>query len=418
MLKSVKLQSRQSEIRQRLSDLIDKADRSDEETREIESLDGEYKKNEVEYRAALVIEDEERREAGRELETRQSNEWNGLVGQFELRQVADHYMHQNALSGPTAEVVSELRAKGTFQGVPVPWEVLETRAGETISAGTPDPIRTSPIIERLFPQSVAARMGGSMVNIGTGEMEYPVTTSAVSASWQNGETADIADPSEYTTTDRPLAPDNTLGIQMVITRKALKQSGSALEQAVRRDMNGAISEAMDRAIFLGSGAAGQPTGLFTGAAAWGITETDIAAAPDYAAFRSAVTRFMTANAAGGPKDVRLLIRPEVFNFMDGNLITGTSVSEWDRLTARVSNIVMTSNAIAAPDANDQCDAMLTTNVGGVPPFFVGTWGAIDLIRDPYTKAKSGALTLTALTTMDVTISRTVQTEILQNLDLT
>eukprot|EP00903_Cladosiphon_okamuranus_P002609 g2607.t1 len=371
----------------------------------------------VQAAVIAVSEDEERREAGLDLENRRSTEWDGLIDQFEMRQVADHYMHQNELSGATAEVVSELRSKGTFQGVPVPWEVLETRAGETVSTATPDPIRTSPIIDRLFPQSVAARMGGSMVNIGTGEMEYPVTTSAVSASWQDGETTDIADPSEYTTTDRPLKPDNTLGIQMVITRKALKQSGSALEQAVRRDMNGAIGEAMDQAVFLGTGANGQPTGLFTGAGAFSITETDVSAAPSYAAFRAAVTRFMTANAAGGPGDVNLLIRPEVFDSMDDDLISGTSVSEWDRLTARVSSVVMSSNALAAPDGSNLCNAMLTTNVGGVPPFFVGTWGAIDLIRDPYTKAKSGALTLTALTTMDVTVSRALQTEVLQNLDL-
>jgi hypothetical protein len=41
---------------------------------------------------------------------------------------------------------------------------------------------------------------------------------------------------------------------MKITRKAFKQSGDALEQAVRRDMNGAIAVELDRAIFLGTGA--------------------------------------------------------------------------------------------------------------------------------------------------------------------
>ncbi len=32
------------------------------------------------------------------------------------------------------------------------------------------------------------------------------------------------------------------------------------------------------------------------------------------------------------------------------------------------------------------------------PIFVGAWGAVDLIRDPYTDAQSGGLRITALAT--------------------
>jgi hypothetical protein len=256
-------------------------------------------------------------------------------------------------------------------------------------------------------------MGGSMVNVGMGEMEYPVTSSAVTAGWAATETGNVTGPSAYTTLDRPLKPDHNLGLQMKITRKTLKQSGNGLEQAVRRDMNGAISEALDKAVFLGSGSSGEPTGLLAGASAWGITETDISAAPTYAAFRAASVRFMTANAATGPGAVNLLVRPEVFDTMDDDLISGTAVSEWDRLSAKIRNIIMSSNALADPTGSPpESVAIMTTNVGGVAPFFVGTWGAIDLIRDPYSDAQSGGLRLTALATMDVTISRAVQIEIL------
>jgi hypothetical protein len=39
---------------------------------------------------------------------------------------------------------------------------------------------------------------------------------------------------------------------------------------------------------------------------------------------------------------------------------------------------------------------------GVAPVFVGTWGAVDLIRDPFADATSGGLRLTALATVDAT----------------
>lgn len=413
MLESVKIQRRQSEVREQLSVLAGKEKPTEDEVRSLEALDSEYQVNEKRLRAAMIAEEAERQEAKGELETRSEREWADLVDQFEVRQVALALDEGQTLHGPTAEVVSELREKGGYRGMPVPWEALEVRAGETVSTGTPDPVRTAPIIERLFPGSVAARMGASMVNIGVGEMEYPVTTSEVTAGWAASEGADVPGPTAYTTLDRPLKPDHTLGIQMRITRKTLKQSGSGLEQAVRRDMNGAIGQEFDKAVFLGSGSAGEPTGLLAGASGWGITETAVDADASYAVFRAAAVRFMTANAAGGPGSVRLLLRPEVFDAMDANLISGTATSEWDRLTAKIGTTILSPNALAAPTGDPLATtAIMTTSAGGVAPFFVGTWGAVDLIRDPYSDAKSGGLRLTALVTMDLTISRAVQTEIL------
>tara|TARA_Y100001933_G_scaffold114883_2_gene114924 strand:- start:4062 stop:5321 length:1260 start_codon:yes stop_codon:yes gene_type:complete len=418
MLESVKIQRRQSEIRQTLAGLVGKENPDEAETRQMAELDTEYRQNETRYRAALIAEDQERREAGADLETRDSREWADMLGRFEVRQVAMALDHGHQLDGETAEIVQELRSQGAYQGIPVPWQALETRAGETVASGTPDPVQTRPIIDRLFPASVAARMGAQMINIAQGEAEYPVATSGASVGWQTSETGDVAAPSAYATTDKPLAPDHTLGVQMKITRKALKQSGAALEQAVRRDMNGAIAQEVDRVSFLGAGSSGEPLGVIAGAATYGITETAIDAAPSWAAFRAAVVRFMTANAAGSPDAVRMMIRPEVWSDLDDALITGTAVSEWERLTRNIpaGNVAMSSNALAAPAGSPEVTkALLTTTAGGVAPFFVATWGAVDLIRDPYSDAASGGLRLTALATMDITVARAVQLEVLTGL---
>jgi hypothetical protein len=217
-----------------------------------------------------------------------------------------------------------------------------------------------------------------------------------------------------------MAPNNTLGVQMRITRKALLQTGSALEDAVRRDMNGAIAQAMDKAVFLGAGSSGEPLGVLTTPATYGITATAIGEIAYWAVFRAAVQRFMLANAAGSPGAVKLMIRPEIWSVMDGALITGTAVSEWDRMLGNIpaENIAMTTNALAAPSGSPlACSALLTTNAGGVSPIFVGTWGAVDLIRDPYSDAASGGLRLTALTTMDVTVARGAQLQVLTGLRL-
>jgi HK97 family phage major capsid protein len=420
MLDSTKITRRQSEIRQALAGLAAKPEPTEDEVRSMDALDREYRQNETRFRAALVAEDSERRDAKDELEGRGGREWSELVAGFELRQVALALDEGRTLDGRTAEVVAELRAQGGYRGVPVPWLALERRAGETIASGTPDPITTRPIIDRLFPDLAAAKMGATMINIDSGATEFPVVTSSVAAGWADGELASVAGPSVFATTDRALKPEQNLGIQMRISRKGLKQSGVALEDAVRRDMHSAIGVALDKAIFLGTGSSGQPLGVVAGAATYGVTSTAVDAEVTWAAFRAAVSRFMAANAASGPGAVKALIRPEAWSYLDGLLIDGTAVSEWDRLLANVpaGNIAMTTNGLAAPTGSPSaCSALLTTSAGGVAPIFVGTWGAVDLIRDPFSDAQSGGLRLTALATVDVTVARPAQLEVLTGLEL-
>lgn len=417
MLDSIKITRRQSEIRQALAGLVAKPDATADEIRTMETMDAEYRANETRYRAALIAEDQERREAGAELETRSDKEWSDMLAGFELRQVAFHLDEGRALTGKTAEIVTELRNAGGFRGIPVPWLALEQRAGETIASGTPNPIQTRPIIDRLFPDSVASRMGAQMISINTGAIEWPVTTSSVSAGWADGELANVAGPTVYATTDRALTPDHNLGVQMKISRKTLKQSGDALEQAVRRDMSGALGTAMDQAVFLGTGADGQPLGIIPGAATYGITSTAIGAVASWSVFRAAVVRFMTANAATGPKSVKALIRPEIWSYLDSQLVgDGGFKFEFDRLADALGDVVMTTNGLAAPTGSPLAsNAVLTTAAGGVAPIFVGAWGAVDVIRDPFSDAQSGGLRITALATMDLTVARPAQLEILTGL---
>ena len=419
MLESVKIARRQSEIRQNLSELVAKPTPSEDETRSMETLDAEYRSNETRYRAALICEDTERREAGQELESRGDRQMAELVGRFEMRQVVLALGEGRALEGATAELVQEMRSAGGYQGIPVPLAAFEVRAGETIASGTPDPIQTRPIIDRLFPSSVAAQMGAQMIAIGTGAVEYPVTSSAVTAGWADGETATVAGPTVYATTDKALKPEHNLGIHMRITRKSMLQSGDALEQAIRRDMAGTMAAELDKAIFLGTGTNGQPLGVITGAATYAITSADAGGPATWSALRAAVVNFMIANAAASPDAVRALIRPEMWAFLDGEeAFAGTGVTEYDRAAAQLGSIVMSSNALAAPaGAPLATQALLSTTAGGVAPIFVGMWGAVDMIRDPYSDAQSGGLRITGLTTADVTVARGAQLQLVTGLEI-
>lgn len=408
MLDSVKIARRQSEIRQSLSELVGKATPTEEEARSMESLDGEYRTNETRYRAALTAEDTERREAGADLETRSDRQFAELVGRFELRQVALAIDEGRALTGATAEVVAELRNAGGYQGIPVPFAALETRAGETIAEDQITPKSYRGVIDRLFPASVAAKLGIERIQIERGELAFPVATSGAVFGWQTTELGNVGAPNPYETTERSLTPDHTGGAQMVISRKALKQAGEGLEAAIRRDLNAVIGAELDRVVINGTGTAGQPLGIIPGAATYGITTTPVGAEASWAAFRAEVVAFMQANAITSPSQVNLGFTPAIWADLDDALISGTAVSQWNRLTAQVgtpsiSNVIPTATAI------------MTATVQGIAPGYLGVYGGIDLIRDPYTKAASGQLVLTGLVTADFTVPRGMQTRILTGL---
>ena len=423
MLESVRIARSQSSIRQNLAELAAVETLTDEQRSKIDDLDRQYQDNERRYRAALIAEDTERRDAGAELETRGGREWSDLCRGFELRQAALHLDEGRALSGRTAEVVTELRNAGGYRGVPVPLEALETRAGETVASGVFGEREVRPVIDRIFADSVAARMGGSFINVGVGETEVPVTTSSITASWATTETGDVGGPTVYATTDRPMTPANTLGIQVAITRRAMKQAGPALEVAIRRDLAGTMRQEMDKAAFIGTGLNGQPTGLLNTAS---IPTTAVNAVPSYDVFLDAVTAFMVANAVSNPGDIRVLMRPEHFKIMEATINDVMQMTEYFRFAFLVSGraptggfpdaFTITSNSLPAPTGSPLAAPLaMTTTTGGIAPLFVGMWGAVDLIRDPYSDAKSGGLRLTALATMDVSVSRLEQTRILTGL---
>lgn len=411
MLESKRIELRRSEVRQQLATLAAKTEPSADELRSMETLSTEYGTLETRYRAALLGEETERAAAGAELETRGSRQWDALVDRFQLRQVSLAHDEGAAIVGETLEVVTELRAKGGFQGIPIPWRALsiEKRAGETVAATTPDPIRHHEIIGQLFPSSLASRMGGEIISIDSGSEAFPVTTQGCQVGWQSSETGSVGAPRAFTTGDKVLQPNYTMGTQMVLTRRSLKQSGQGLEMAVRRDANSAMSAGLDAAVFNGTGSSGQPTGVIFGAPTNGIARTDVGPASTWADFRGEVVEFLEANAANSPTEVRLGITPATWGLLDATLYdSGSGISELDKLI-RMMGAPIVSNVLPADVA------MMTTSIGGVSPFVVGAFGAIDSIRDPYSQAASGSLVLTFLATLDVAVLRATQTRILEDL---
>lgn len=396
MLESERIQSRNSEIREQVAGLTGKSNLSEEETRSLDSLTAEYRQNESKYRAALIQEDAERREAGQELESRQASEWADLVSGYEIRQAAMNLDTGDALSGKTAEVVQEMRGAGGYRGVPVPLAALETRADVTMASDAVEPIQAKRFIDRIFPGSVAGKMGARLIDIDNGGAEYPVATDNVTAGWAGGEAENVGGPDKFKAEHRHLKPEHNLGVQVRVSRRAMKYS-AGIEDAIRRDIQGAIEQKLDEAVFYGKGSSGEPAGIIANASDYGIDTGSLAS--KYSAFRAGIRAMMENCAITGPGDVSALMAPALFDDMDDEAWdSGSGISEFDRLQNRLKRVI--ASCVANEDT-----ALLTAKVGGVEPIFLATWGGVDLIRDPYTDGHSGALRMTGIVTADVTVSR-------------
>ena len=137
---------------------------------------------------------------------------------------------------------------------------------------------------------------------------------------------------------------------------------------------------------------------------------------------------MSANTITSPGDIRTLMRPELFGYLEGKLNAITQTTEYYRLAFLLAGrnpvgtfpagINVSANALPAPTGTPLATSLLfTTATGGVAPIFVGTWGAIDTIRDPYADAQSGGLRITCLATMDLTVARPAQLRLMTGIRL-
>ena len=101
------------------------------------------------------------------------------------------------------------------------------------------------------------------LSIDSGSIEWPIATAGAVVGWQSSETGTVGAASAYATEIARAAPGPDARRADEADAQGLKQSGDALEQAVRRDMNAAMGEEMDRVVFLGIGSSGEPTGIVT-----------------------------------------------------------------------------------------------------------------------------------------------------------
>ena len=380
-----RIMARQSETRERLNHLLGIDEPSDAETRELTDLRGKAQGLEVELREALddpesAIEPGEPGGATVDPETRERLEIRERTG---IAHFINAAIGGRAVDGAAAEYAAAV-------GVPamghVPMSIFRHGRPET-RAITPGPAVdgvVQPVVPYVFERSAAAALGVQMPSTGTGQVQIPRITTPPPA---DTLAKDGSAPSTAAAVALDSQSPKRVSGQFEIRVEDLAVYAQ-LEDVLQEALADALSNELDEEVF--NGAAAGLNGLFTQA-----SNVNIAGAVE--TYATGIARFaalVDGKHAYSLADVRAVIGPATFaKYMSlfANSNKG-DVPLYDYLASTLGSLRV-SDRIAAVVSTGQ-KAVCTLNAGP-SPIRVYVWSALELVRDPYTNAGSGKVTLTA-----------------------
>lgn len=406
MLKSQRIQLEQSKRREKMAALQNtESDISADAVTELRSLTSAYENGEVEYRAAVLLEDADR--ATIKTQDRAENDFEMQCRSFSLANVLNARLDGRALDGREAEVTQELqqRSGGTQRGgIMIPFEALETRADiptttATASGGNLAPRPVMSALERLFESSAASAFGFRTIAV-TGAPSWPEITGGANAAWVS-EGSGTEAQSIQTVSRSPSI--KTATARYVLTRQSLRQN-PAIESVLKRDLSNVMREAVDLAAFQGTGTNGQPLGLIPALIAADRVNALDAVAKFGPIFSEAV-KIMESAKLGNVSGVKIGAAPIVMETLVNDLIAGTAVCALDRLKANIGQPVFSSQISATADRETGNGA--STVLIGAPEglALIPTWGSAEILVDEASLSASGQIAITCFQFVDILVQR-------------
>ena len=405
MTKSQSLQLRMSEIRQRL------ISEPDLEQTERDKLTNEFSAKESEFRAALIVENEERNKETN-LESRASD----LVDRLSLPNFLTAAISGTEVRGAELEYMTEAKLPSVdgLGWTVIPWEVVapgaddETRADVT----TPAPgnlkrsVRTP--LQRIFSAGIAQYLGVSMPSVGYGEQQWSRLSTAGTAQTVTAGTAIESTAAAFATYE---LTGIRSGISYSIRQEDISKLGPVLENSLAADMRAALNDLVDTQILTGDGTTTSgvtsPTGLLAHLTA-GDDPGSVAGIGDYQA--AVVDAIDGGIHAATEADVRLLLGTDSYKQL-AKLTDTDKVRQIARLRGEVSGLRSTDKMPAAASNIQQALAIGTRNLAGsaVAPI----WQGMRILRDPYTNSNSSTIHLRAAMLWNFDVIRTEPFDLLK-----
>ena len=271
--------------------------------------------------------------------------------------------------------------------------VARTEDRETTAADIQTMPRTW--LDRLFAESSAMRLGITMESVPAGSASFPVTTAGASAA-QRGKDQAAADTA-WTVGVVEMKPKRNAATLKFSIEDTARIPG--LESALTRDLRMALTEGVDRAIFIGDSGATPNAGDIVGLQGAGITETTLTQSnkikgPETLAAFTAMIDGIHANTLG---DLNVVSAVGAYRLWENTIINVTTATNNQTLAAflRLAGLSWAARgSIEDATANGDFGAFIGRRMGIDGAGVAAVWDAGILTRDPYTDAAKGTVHLT------------------------
>ena len=338
--------------------------------------------------------------------------------------VAKEYSFQKAISGlmrgkltgleaeMSEEAEREMRNAGIstgIQGAGAPSWLLNVRGKNVVGqkrdltsagAATGDELVEDNLMGHIYGLNVTpmvAMLGASVMTGLSGDVHF-TKTGTVSATWE-GETDANAEVTPATS--RVSLSPKRLGAFADISKTLLTQTAGFAEAIVRRELETSIRVALDAAAIAGTGAGGQPTGITGLSNVNSVAIGTDGGVPTRAKLIEMETKIAEDNAI--ISNMAFLTTPGIRGYLKALATdTGSGLFVWGNdnnlvgYGAYASNNVPSTLTKGASSGN--CHAII---LGCWDQLLIGQWGGIDLVVNPYTRAKENILEVVINTNWDI-----------------
>ena len=377
MTRSQKLALRQSELRQKVSALLDTEleKRSEFFDDDLGKLTREMRSLESELQAALLAEPA--------IETRSEPDAEGR----ELRDLAGRASVGNIFAG-VLEHRSQDGAEDEIQkhyGLNANQIPLAMLRGLETRAVTPAPANVgqnqAEVIPYVFPMSCAAFLGVDMPTVPVGEAVYPVLVTPASVETLAENAAGTETTGSFSA--EVLTPGRLQASFFYSREDRARFAG--MDAALRQNLTEALMDGLDAYVLGASGTGFLGTGL--------ANPTNPETAADFEAYRNLVYGRIDGRYANMATDVRLVVGHETYSKMANVYRSNNADDSALDSVMRVSGGVKVSSHI--PAAASTIQGLIAAR-GMARNAVAPIWEGVTLIPDEVTKAANGQIVLTAV----------------------
>ena len=387
------LRDRQSKERGRMAELAVVDELTPESRAELNSIERGTSNLEAQIRAAVIsveAEEAEQRASGEAAEgDAEDRELRELRAKVKLSSYVAAAIEQRSADGAESECN---QARG-IAGNRFPLKILAT-VEHRVTTDTDTTTIPRRWLDRLFSGTAAEKIGVTMESVAAGVASYPVTTAGASAAQRaKGESAAVTAWTIGITELKPKRNAVHLGFSI---EDAARIPG--LESALNRELRMALTEGIDRAIFIGdSGATGTDADIVGLETATGLTEKTITQTNKVKGSNvlQAFSELIDGKTAMTPADLKTVLAVGANTLWAHQLAnTGASVDTTiAEFLTRFGLSWVTRGDIETATDNGDFGGFVGLGRGLEGSAVAAVWEAGELIRDPYSGAAKGEIAL-------------------------